>query len=119
MQTPQLIYLTVLIACGTQTVTSLNCFQCSDPQCKNPTTTTCPARNHCFSLAFSQFNAEVAIKGCSPPELCNHRPPLVPPGVSYKSSCCDTNLCNSAITNKMSLVSAGVLVLVSLHVSRF
>ncbi|KAM4019518.1 uncharacterized protein ACNLHF_000221 [Anomaloglossus baeobatrachus] len=118
MWSPTLIYLTVLIICGTQTVSSLRCTQCEN-QCKSATTSTCPARNRCFSLSFSQGNDEVKLKGCTPPELCDVRPPFVPAGTSFKSSCCDTDLCNSAVTNKMSLMAAGFLALVSLYASRF
>ncbi|XP_077148632.1 lymphocyte antigen 6 complex locus protein G6c [Ranitomeya variabilis] len=119
MEPKHLLYLTILILSSSQTVTSLQCYACTDLSCNNdPYKMPCPAGNKCLSVSYTYGNTHFAVKSCTPPAMCSFPPTYVPSGVSYKQTCCDTDLCNSAITNKMSLVSAGVLVLMSLYVSR-
>ncbi|XP_069602594.1 lymphocyte antigen 6D-like [Ranitomeya imitator] len=117
MEAKHLLYLTILILSSSQTVTSLQCYVCTDTSCNSQHTMPCSAGYRCLLLSFTYENIHFTVKGCSPPSTCSLPPSYVPSGASYTQRCCDTDLCNSAITNKMSIVSSGVLVLVSLYVS--
>ncbi|KAM4019493.1 uncharacterized protein ACNLHF_000196 [Anomaloglossus baeobatrachus] len=118
MQPKHLIFLTILILSSSQTVTSLQCYECSDLTCKNQYTTNCPGDQKCFLVSYTYGNTNFAVKSCISPAMCIKPPSYIPSEVVYSLKCCSTDLCNSAVTNKMSLVSAGFLVLVSLYSSK-
>ncbi|KAM4019946.1 lymphocyte antigen 6E-like [Anomaloglossus baeobatrachus] len=115
MNTVISLVLTLLL--GSQLATSLRCFQCSDPTCSELCTKTCSDGNVCMSLSYTVGKFESVEKGCIRSKDCDAQPSKVPDGVSYELSCCDWEMCNSAITNKMSLITAGLLVLLSLYAS--
>ncbi|KAM3911788.1 uncharacterized protein RB166_020323 [Leptodactylus fuscus] len=119
MQITRLLLLAILIVFSFQTAYSLNCYYCEDPQCNKQTTQPCPSGYTCLAAKVTVGSNKMQVKSCSPPEMCNMPPAIAPPGSSYSQSCCSTDLCNSAVTTKMSLLTAALLVLVSLYVSRF
>ncbi|XP_040261795.1 lymphocyte antigen 6C1-like isoform X1 [Bufo bufo] len=121
MEITHLLSLSVFILLSIQTVNCLQCYTCNDAKCEMSKPVTCPeiSRAECQSISFKMGDVNRVLKGCSQRDLCNVKPPIVPPGVEFKTHCCDTDLCNSAITTKMSLLLAGFLVLMSLCVSRF
>ncbi|XP_077142035.1 uncharacterized protein LOC143806022 [Ranitomeya variabilis] len=114
-----IISLVFILLMSSQMVSSLRCYICQDSDCSELCTTTCSEGKICRSVSYSVVGVESVAKGCYNKDKCDERPSYVPDGVSFESSCCDSNLCNSAITNKMSFIAASVLVLVSLYASRF
>ncbi|PIO29445.1 hypothetical protein AB205_0164780, partial [Aquarana catesbeiana] len=101
------------------TGSSLECYACVK-ECQSPTKMACSAGNRCFTLSAKHENFNFDAKSCIPAALCNQPYGSLPPGFpSLKPSCCDSNLCNSAVTNMMSLGTAVLLPLVSLYISQF
>ncbi|XP_044124247.1 lymphocyte antigen 6C1-like [Bufo gargarizans] len=121
MEITHLLSLSVLILLSIQTVNCLKCSTCNDTKCDTYKPVTCPEipGAACQTVSFKMGDGKRVSKGCSTHELCEVKPPIVPQGVEFKTDCCATDLCNSAITTKMSLLLAGFLVLMSLCVSRF
>ncbi|KAG8552833.1 hypothetical protein GDO81_003099 [Engystomops pustulosus] len=110
--------LTILIVLSFQTANSRDCYICKTPKCDALSTTTCGGRSVCFSVDYNNGNGKIIVKGCTTQALCSQPLPFVPSGSSFNQRCCDAQLCNSAITNKISLLTAGLVALVSLYVSR-
>ncbi|XP_044162650.1 lymphocyte antigen 6D-like [Bufo gargarizans] len=113
--------LSVLIFLSIQTVNSLKCITCNNANCDNCREVTCPDTSGgaaCESVSYETSDGKRVIKGCSSSmDSCQMQPPNVPQDAYI--NCCQTDLCNSAITTKMSLLLAGFLILMSLCVSRF
>ncbi|XP_044162446.1 lymphocyte antigen 6C1-like [Bufo gargarizans] len=120
MQIIQPVSLSILIF-SVHTVNSLRCYSCENEKCESYKKEECPQSTGatCASAFFKIGDTERKLKGCIAEELCKGRPPFVPSNVDFTINCCNSNLCNSAITTKMSLFLAGFLALVSLCVSRF
>ncbi|XP_044162447.1 three-finger toxin MALT0070C-like [Bufo gargarizans] len=119
MEITYFLSLSVLVFLSIQTVNSLDCITCNDANCDTYKTVTCPeAGAACQTVSFKMGDVKRVMKGCSSSmDSCQIKPPNVPQDANI--NCCQKNLCNSAITTKMSLLLAGFLVLMSLCVSRF
>ncbi|XP_069798824.1 uncharacterized protein [Dendropsophus ebraccatus] len=100
-------------------VHSLRCYSCTDGQCKTTTIVPCPEGSACLLVHVKNGSSEYDVTYCTLQSECKQPPAFIPSGASFSQTCCYTDLCNSAIVNKMALSIAGFLVLVSLYVSRF
>ncbi|XP_040261736.1 lymphocyte antigen 6C2-like [Bufo bufo] len=119
MEITQLLSFSVLVFLSIQTVNCLQCYTCNDAKCEMSKPVNCPETSGavCQSISFKMDYGNRVLKGCSSRDVCNVKPPNVPQDAVI--NCCEKDLCNSAITTKMSLLLAGFLVLMSLCVSRF
>ncbi|KAM9323899.1 uncharacterized protein PAF06_020138 [Gastrophryne carolinensis] len=97
---------------------ALKCYACVG-DCRSPQTLTCPGGTRCLDITVEHGKEKYESKSCSPSLLCD-QPFDTPPGFpKIKPRCCDTDLCNSAVSNMVSLVIAAILPLVSLYLSQF
>ncbi|XP_056394388.1 CD59 glycoprotein-like [Hyla sarda] len=115
----QLLSISILLLFSFQTVDSLRCYTCRDPpECTSTTIRTCPPGDSCFIAIVEIGYFDKLYQKCTRPSDCGRG--HLPIGASSATQyCCNEDLCNSAVTNKMSLFTGGFLVLVSLYVSRF
>ncbi|XP_040261796.1 uncharacterized protein LOC120977768 isoform X2 [Bufo bufo] len=121
MEITHILSLSVFILLSIQTVNSLRCSTCRGVNCDSYTTLTCREGTGaaCQSVFFWKGDTRRNFRACTSRYECTRRPSFVPQDGGYTIECCYTDLCNSAITTKMSLFLAGFLVLMSLCVSRF
>ncbi|CAJ0965956.1 unnamed protein product [Ranitomeya imitator] len=62
MEAKHLLYLTILILSSSQTVTSLQCYACTDLSCNNnPYKMPCPAGHRCLSVSFT-YGTTINVK---------------------------------------------------------
>ncbi|KAM3910555.1 uncharacterized protein RB166_019403 [Leptodactylus fuscus] len=120
MQITHLLPISILLVCGFQAANSLHCYHCMEFPCNEPLTVSCAEDSACLLSFIKSGNTEYKVNSCTPKQLCNRPPVLAPPGsMVTRQSCCYTDYCNSAVTTKMSLLTAALLALGSLYVSRF
>ncbi|XP_018420280.1 PREDICTED: lymphocyte antigen 6G-like [Nanorana parkeri] len=97
---------------------ALQCYECVGT-CKNMNKTTCPeGTKRCYSVYINQDIYDYMVKECDTHDSCDgdYSSPDQEPVKPY---CCETDLCNSAFNNVMSLGTAVLLPLVSLYLSQF
>ncbi|CAH2314367.1 Hypothetical predicted protein [Pelobates cultripes] len=94
---------------------SLECYQCDYGTCLVPSKTTCGLLESCVTYTSTAAGVSLKKKGCVSPTQCFTESSETYLGLTVKTtpSCCITNLCNSAITPRLSAVT-GIAVLVSL-----
>ncbi|XP_063287499.1 sperm acrosome membrane-associated protein 4-like [Pelobates fuscus] len=115
------ILMTVLIflILSSQLVHSLECYQCDYGTCLVPSTKTCGFLESCVTYTSTAVGIPMKKKGCVNPLQCFAEASFTYLGATVTStpSCCITNLCNSAVTPRLSAVT-GIAVLVSLWLAK-
>ncbi|XP_063289321.1 CD59 glycoprotein-like [Pelobates fuscus] len=94
---------------------SLECFSCTTGFCLIPSKTACGLLESCISYTYTAAGLSLKKKGCGNSTECDTDDFETNVGAIMKTRhyCCDTDLCNSAITSRLSAVT-GIAVLVAL-----
>ncbi|XP_053545137.1 sperm acrosome membrane-associated protein 4 [Bombina bombina] len=95
---------------------TLDCYSCDYGTCLFPSTISCTGTQVCLTETSSLTDLlKMKKKGCIDLLSCNSDSSVTHLGISVKTrtSCCMTNLCNSAVTPRVSVVT-GIAAVVAL-----
>ncbi|CAH2314364.1 Hypothetical predicted protein [Pelobates cultripes] len=94
---------------------SLDCYSCTTGFCLIPSTVSCGLLERCISYTYTAAGLSMKKKGCVNPTECDvdDSETNVSAIMKTRHFCCDSDLCNSAITPWLSAVT-GIAVLVAL-----
>ncbi|XP_053545140.1 lymphocyte antigen 6 complex locus protein G6d [Bombina bombina] len=117
MKTILIAAFAVLMNC--QIGSALECYSCDYGTCLFPTTTTCGLLEVCATQTSGSDFLNLKKRGCINPLNCMKEYTESYGGVSVKTtaSCCITNLCNSAVSPRMTLYTL-ILPLVALWLAK-
>ncbi|MEE6511176.1 hypothetical protein FKM82_017654 [Ascaphus truei] len=112
---PNVLFL--LLSC--QIGHALNCYKCDFGTCLSPPITSCKIGDGCSTETPTADFINMKQKGCMDPLTCGSETSTTYNGATVKtaSSCCFIDLCNSAATPRMSLVT-GLAALVALWLAK-
>ncbi|KAM4640600.1 CD59 glycoprotein-like [Discoglossus pictus] len=115
---------TVLIALGVLLIChlghTLKCYSCSYGTCLTPSSITCQTNEVCVTERSSVTEyLGLKKKGCTNRASCNQDTTNIHGGITVttKTTCCESELCNSATVPKVSLIT-GICAILALWLAK-